>query len=162
MVAGIREAAVCAFPAGPIIFRTGKVRLLLPHEPMNVLSALLMMAPAPGSNPLIGLLPIVAMLAIMYFLLLRPQQKEARRHQEMLKSLKKGDEVVTAGGLYGRILALNEERVSLRVDEGVKVEIERAKIQRVVSRTGAAGSDETAAEKGPERARADRKRSRAS
>ena len=98
----------------------------------------LMMSPAPGSNPLIGLLPIVAMLAIMYFLLLRPQQKEARRHQEMLNALKKGDEVVTVGGLYGKILALSDDRVSLRVDEGVKVEVERAKIMRIVVPSGTA------------------------
>ncbi|MFN2432913.1 MAG: preprotein translocase subunit YajC [Gemmatimonadota bacterium] len=98
---------------------------------------LLMMAPsAPGTNPFVGFLPIVAMLAILYFLLLRPQQKEAKRHQEMLRALKKGDDVVTAGGLFGRILSLNEERVSLRVDEGVKVEVERSKILRLVERTG--------------------------
>ena len=113
---------------------------------MDVLGGAVMMAPAPGSNPLIGLLPIGAMLAIMYLLLWRPQQKEARRHQEMLNALKKGDEVVTAGGLYGRILSLNEERVSLRVDEGVKVEVERAKVARVVTRpAGAAAEKETAA-----------------
>lgn len=99
-----------------------------------------MMPTAPGSNPLIGMLPIVAMLAIMYFLLLRPQQKEARRHQEMLRALKKGDEVVTAGGLYGRILSLTDDRVSLRVDEGVKVEVDRGKIQRLVERPGGSAS----------------------
>ena len=101
----------------------------------------LMMTPAPGGNPLIGMLPLVAMLAIMYFLLLRPQQKEARRHQEMLKALKKGDEVVTMGGLFGRILALNEDRVSLRVDDGVKVEVERSKIARVVERPSGRGAE---------------------
>ncbi|HEY7529396.1 MAG TPA: preprotein translocase subunit YajC [Gemmatimonadota bacterium] len=106
---------------------------------MTLLSAL-MMPTAPGSNPIVGMLPIVAMLGIMYFLLLRPQQKEARRHQEMLRALKKGDEVVTAGGLFGRILSLTDERVSLRVDEDVKVEVERAKILRVVERPGGSAS----------------------
>ncbi|MBA2564374.1 MAG: preprotein translocase subunit YajC [Gemmatimonadetes bacterium] len=100
---------------------------------MQPFAAALMMAGGSG-NPLVSFAPILAMLAIMYFLLLRPQQKEARRHQEMLAALKKGDEVVTVGGLYGKILALNEERVSLRVDEGVRVEVERAKIMRVVGR----------------------------
>lgn len=101
----------------------------------------LMFTPAPGSNPLVGFLPILAMLAIMYFLLLRPQQKEAKRHREMLNALKKGDEVVTVGGLYGKILALTDERVSLRVDEGVKVEVERAKVMRVVGRSGGASPE---------------------
>lgn len=101
---------------------------------MDLVAAAVMMG-QPGGNPIVGLLPIVAMLGIMYFLLLRPQQKEARRHQEMLKALKKGDEVVTVGGLYGRVLALGDERISLRVDDGVKVEVERAKIMRVVERS---------------------------
>ncbi len=103
---------------------------------MAWLGSALMMAPQ-GGNPIVGFLPIVAMLAIMYFLLLRPQQKEARRHQEMLGALKKGDEVVTVGGLYGRILSLTDERVSLRVDEGVKVDVERAKIMRLAQPSGA-------------------------
>ena len=117
---------------------------------MDVLGGLAF-APAPGANPLVGMLPIVAMLAILYFLLLRPQQKEAKRHQQMLNSLKKGDEVVTVGGLYGKILALTDERVSLRVDEGVKVEVERAKIMRVVGRPSGA---ERAPEKAEKRASA--------
>jgi preprotein translocase subunit YajC len=100
---------------------------------MNLLGGALMMGAPPGSNPLLTFMPIVAMLGIMYFLLVRPQQKEAKRHAAMLDQLKKGDEVVTVGGLYGRILAINGDRVSLRVDEGVKVEVERAKIMRVVA-----------------------------
>lgn len=116
---------------------------------MDLLGSALMMAPAPGSNPLIGLLPIVAMFAILYFLLLRPQQKEARRHQEMLSALKKGDEVVTMGGLYGKILALTEERVSLRVDDGVKVEVDRAKVMRIVASASGAGDGSEAGERGP-------------
>lgn len=116
---------------------------------MNGFSLALMMSPAPGTNPIVSFLPILAMLAIMYFLLLRPQQKEARRHQEMLKALKKGDEVVTVGGLYGKILAFTEDRVSLRVDEGVKVEVERAKIMRVVTPSApAAGERPAKPEKG--------------
>lgn len=117
---------------------------------MFPLAALAMPMPA-GSNPIVGMLPLVAMLAIMYFLLLRPQQKEARRHQEMLKALKKGDEVVTIGGMYGRILSLNEERVSLRVDDGVKIEVERTKIARLSGRGAArGGGDGAEAEQGAE------------
>lgn len=100
---------------------------------MDLLGGALMMGAPPGTNPLISFLPIVAMLGIMYFLLVRPQQKEAKRHQQMVNALKKGDEVVTFGGLYGKILGFNGDRVSLRVDEGVKVEVERSKIMRVVS-----------------------------
>jgi preprotein translocase subunit YajC len=98
---------------------------------MHELGALLMMGGQPGGNPLIGMLPIAAMLGIMYFLLVRPQQKEAKRHQEMLNALKKGDEVVTFGGLYGRIVGFSSDRVTLRIADNVKVEVDRAKILRL-------------------------------
>jgi len=88
------------------------------------------------AHKLVSFLPIVAMLGIMYFLLVRPQQREAKLHKKMVNALKKGDEVVTFGGLYGKILGFNGDRVALRVDEGVKVEIERGKIMRVVSGEG--------------------------
>jgi preprotein translocase subunit YajC len=119
----------------------------MPEITVQWVGGALMMGQGPGSNPFMGLLPILAMFGIMYFLLLRPQQKEARRHQEMVKNLKKGDEVVTAGGLFGRILSLSDERVSLRVDEGVKVEVERSKILRVVSRTGPAAEKSAVSQK---------------
>jgi preprotein translocase subunit YajC len=123
---------------------------------MDLLGGALMMGAPPGGNPIIGFLPIVAMLGIMYFLLVRPQQKEAKRHQEMLDALKKGDEVVTFGGLYGRIVAFNADRVALRVDENVKVEVDRSKIMRVVEPPGSSEKAERGerAEKG--KARTDR------
>ncbi len=99
---------------------------------MQPFAAALMMAGGSG-NPLVSFAPILAMLAIMYFLLLRPQQKEARRHQEMLAALKKGDEVVTVGGIYGRIMALDAEKISLRIAESVKIDVERSKIVRVLT-----------------------------
>jgi preprotein translocase subunit YajC len=108
---------------------------------MDLLGGALMMGAPPGTNPLISFMPIVAMLGIMYFLLVRPQQKEAKRHEQMVNALKKGDEVVTFGGLYGKIVGFNGDRVSLRVDEGVKVEIERSKVMRVVSGNGAERSE---------------------
>jgi len=97
----------------------------------------LLMALAPsssGSGGLISLLPIVAMVAIIYFLLIRPQQKEQKRHREMIESLSKGDEVITMGGLYGRIVALNEEKITLKVAENTRVVVERSKVARVKER----------------------------
>ena len=82
---------------------------------------------------LASLLPIAAMIAILWFLLIRPQQKEQQRHREMVRSLKKGDEVVTVGGVYGRIMAIGEERVSLKIAEGVKIDVERNKVVRVLT-----------------------------
>jgi preprotein translocase subunit YajC len=87
-----------------------------------------------GAGGLVGtLLPLVAMMAIIWFLLIRPQQKEQQRHREMVRTLKKGDEVVTLGGLYGKVLSLNDEKVTLRIAENVKVDVERSKIARVLT-----------------------------
>ena len=80
---------------------------------------------------MVTLLPILAMVAIIYFLLIRPQQKEQKRHRDMIASLKKGDEVITAGGLYGRITALNEEKITLKVSENTRIVVERSKIAQV-------------------------------
>ena len=82
---------------------------------------------------LTSMLPIVAMIAILWFLLIRPQQKEQQKHREMVKNLKKGDEVVTVGGIYGRIMSLDQERISLKVSDNVKIDVERSKIVRVVT-----------------------------
>ena len=87
-----------------------------------------------GTGGLVGtLLPLVAMMGIIWFLLIRPQQKEQQRHREMVRSLKKGDEVVTLGGLYGKVLSLTDEKVALRIAENVKVDVERSKIARVLT-----------------------------
>lgn len=95
----------------------------------------LLMALTPSSSEsgggMITLLPIIAMVAIIYFLLIRPQQKEHKRHQAMISTLKKGDEVITAGGVYGRITALNEEKITLKVSDNTKIVVERGKIAQV-------------------------------
>lgn len=80
-----------------------------------------------------SILPIAAMIAILWFLLIRPQRREQQNHLEMVKNLKKGDEVVTAGGIYGRIMALDAEKLSLKVSDNVKIDVERAKVVRVVT-----------------------------
>jgi preprotein translocase subunit YajC len=94
-------------------------------------------SPGQGGGGMTGLLgsmlPIVAMIAILWFLLIRPQQKEQQKHREMVKNLKKGDEVVTVGGLYGRIMSLDAEKVSLKIAENVKIDVERSKVVRVVT-----------------------------
>jgi preprotein translocase subunit YajC len=98
----------------------------------SLLVTLMALAPSSAeSGGLVSLLPIIAMVAIIYFLLIRPQQKEHKRHQQMVSSLKKGDEVVTTGGLYGRITALNDEKITLKVSDNTKLVVERGKIARV-------------------------------
>jgi len=81
-------------------------------------------------------LPIILMFAIIYFLLLRPQQKRQRQQQMMLDSLRKGDRVVTSGGIFGTIVGIKEKQgiVVLRVADTVKIELARASVARIVQK----------------------------
>jgi len=77
-------------------------------------------------------LPLVAIIAIFYFLILRPQKKRQQESQKMLSALRKGDRVVTIGGIHGVIQSVRESTVIVRVDENVKLEFNRAAISGVV------------------------------
>lgn len=87
-----------------------------------------------GPSPFSMLLPLVGMLAIFYFLLIRPQQKRQKEIQKMISALKKGDRVVTASGLYGSIAGLRDDVVVVEIADGVKVEMMRNAITGVVAR----------------------------
>jgi preprotein translocase subunit YajC len=75
---------------------------------------------------------LLAMLGFMYFLLIRPQRQQARRHSEMLDQLKVGDEVITSGGIYGEVTELDAERVMLEIDDDVRVAVAKRAIASVV------------------------------
>jgi preprotein translocase subunit YajC len=81
---------------------------------------------------LISLLPILAMVAIIYFLLIRPQQKEQARHRTMVEGLRQGDEVVTVGGVYGKIVTIQGDKLKLKVDEKTTLTVEKAKVARLI------------------------------
>lgn len=66
---------------------------------------------------------ILALFAILYFLMIRPQQQRAKKHQEMVRNLKVNDQIITAGGIIGTIVKLKEETVILRVADGVRIEL---------------------------------------
>jgi preprotein translocase subunit YajC len=84
-----------------------------------------------AGGPGIGLIiQVVIVFAIMYFLLIMPQRREQKRHRQMLAELKRGDEVVTAGGLIGEIVHINETAVTLKTGEA-RVVVERARIARL-------------------------------
>jgi preprotein translocase subunit YajC len=91
------------------------------------------MAPSPGGTSgsasiLIQLIPMIAIFAIFFFLLIRPQQKQRRERESMLAGLKKGDRVVTTGGLIGTITNLTEHTVTLRIADSVRVECLRSAV----------------------------------
>lgn len=80
---------------------------------------------------LMGFLPLILMFAIFYFLLIRPQQKKAKAHRAMLEGLKKGDYVITGGGLYGRIVEVNGDEMTINLGQ-TEVKVARAYVSGMV------------------------------
>lgn len=82
-----------------------------------------------GAGGLISsFLPLIIIFAIFYFLLIRPQQKKAKQHREMLSAVKKGDKVITSGGIYGLVESVTDRTVVLKIAENVKVKFGKAYI----------------------------------
>ncbi|HSW35201.1 MAG TPA: preprotein translocase subunit YajC [Candidatus Limnocylindrales bacterium] len=86
----------------------------------------------PSLDALGPFLPLILLFAVFYFLLIRPQQKQQKQRQEMLKNLKKGDRVLTIGGVYGLIKEIDDKTIMLRVAENVNLKVARAAVDRVV------------------------------
>lgn len=96
-------------------------------------------SPAGGGNGggIMSVLPLmIGMFAIMYFLIIRPQQKQRKDREALLAAVKKGDRVVTSSGIYGTVVGLSENTVTLKVAEQVKLEFERSAIGRIVPAAG--------------------------
>ncbi|WP_298435684.1 preprotein translocase subunit YajC [uncultured Jannaschia sp.] len=84
--------------------------------------------------------PLILIFAIMYFLLIRPQQKKVKEHKAMVEALRRGDQVVTQGGLIGKVSKVKEDgELEVEIAEGVKVRVVRATIAQVLSKTEPAG-----------------------
>jgi preprotein translocase subunit YajC len=86
-------------------------------------------APAAAQQDLLGMLfPFVILFVVFYFMLIRPQSKRAKEHKSMVEAASKGDEVVTQGGLYGKITAVSEEYLQVQLADNVEVKIQRGAI----------------------------------
>jgi preprotein translocase subunit YajC len=97
-------------------------------------SLALLAAPREGGNAtFIFLLQMAAIFFIFYFILIRPQRKEQERHRNMIDQLKKGDEVVTNGGIIGTVIHTQEDRLTIKTGENTRIVVERGRIARVVS-----------------------------
>jgi preprotein translocase subunit YajC len=94
-----------------------------------------------GPSPLVTILPFILIFIIMYFLVIRPQQKKARAHQEMLNKLKKNDEVMTSGGIYGKVISLADNVVTLEVAPNVRIRVHRPQISAVVTGEKSSGKE---------------------
>lgn len=103
---------------------------------MFITEAYAQAAPAPGGGSfLIQLLPFILILAIMYFLIIRPQQKRLKEHRDMIASIRRGDTVVTAGGMVGKVTKLiGDAELQVELAEGVRVRVVRNTIAEVRTR----------------------------
>ena len=96
---------------------------------------------APAAFDFVSLMPLVLIFVVFYFLLIRPQQKKMKQHREMIASLKRGDKVLTSGGIIGTIVKVEEEEGVLLVEiaKDVRVRIARGTVSDLVGKPGAAG-----------------------
>lgn len=82
-------------------------------------------------NPMLQMFPLLLVFIIFYFMLIRPQQNKEKERLNMLKNIKKNDEVVTSGGIHAVVLNVKERTATLRVDDNVKIEVDKDAIARV-------------------------------
>lgn len=97
---------------------------------------------AGGGFDIISLLPLVLIFVVFYFLLIRPQQKKAKQHREMIAAVRRGDSVITGGGIVGKVTkVIGDDRVQIEIADGVRVQVARGTLADVVSKSEPATSE---------------------
>ena len=96
-------------------------------------------APAGWQRGLANFFPLILVFAILYFMWIRPEQKRAKAHKEMVRNARAGDKVVTSGGIHGKVTSVTEQTVKIQIADKVEIEVERAAIGRVADK--ASGSE---------------------
>ena len=94
-----------------------------------------------GPGPMMTIIPFALIFVIMYFMVIRPQQKKSKEHQDLLNKLKKNDEVMTSGGIYGKVVDLKETVVTLEVAPNVRIRVHRPQISAVLTGEKSAGKE---------------------
>jgi len=89
-------------------------------------------APGGAESSLLSMLPLVLMFVVLYFVMIRPQMKRQKEHKAMIEAIVKGDEVVTSGGLLGKISKVGESYLTLEVAAGVELQVQRGAIVQVL------------------------------
>ncbi len=107
---------------------------------VNTAFAMGQKAGAAGGGGFTAFVPLILMFVIFYFLLIRPQQKKAKEHQKMIDNLKKGDRVLTSGGIHGTITSLGDTSITLEIADKVKIKLARGNIAALLN-TAPAASD---------------------
>lgn len=92
--------------------------------------------PGQAPSPLMQLVPLIVVFAVMYFFMIRPQMKRQKQHQALLSQLKRGDEVVTASGIFGRIEGLTDHFITLEVAPDVRIKVLRTQVATLASSVG--------------------------
>lgn len=105
---------------------------------MDNAGAQLILAQAAPPDALLQFVPFALILGVFYFLLIRPQQQKAKEHEDFVKGLKKGELVVTTSGLFGRVIELRDQDVTLEIAPNVRVRYERSKISAAVKQAASA------------------------
>jgi preprotein translocase subunit YajC len=103
--------------------------------PVFISSAFAQTAPAAGGDvqsSLMSMLPLVLMFVVLYFVMIRPQMKKQKEHRAMVEALAKGDEVVTAGGLLGKVSKIGESFIGVEIANGVEVQLQRSAVVQVL------------------------------
>ncbi len=85
-------------------------------------------AASPAASGMASFLPLILIFGVFYFLLIRPQQKKAKQHQQFLNELKKGAKVLTGGGIHGKITGLTDSTVTMEIADGVRIKVNRGSI----------------------------------
>ena len=99
-----------------------------------------------GQSMLITIAPLILIFAVFYFLLIRPQQKKAKVHRQMLGAINRGDKVVTGGGIIGKVTkVISDQELAVEIAEGVKVRVQRNMVAGVVPKDGGAAMEATPA-----------------
>ncbi|OYQ33842.1 preprotein translocase subunit YajC [Niveispirillum lacus] len=98
-------------------------------------------APGGGMESLMSLAPLVLIFVVFYFLLIRPQQKKLKEHKAMLEALRRGDKVVTGGGIVGTIVKVADDEATVEIAENVRVRVLRSTITAVLAKTEPAGDE---------------------
>ena len=97
---------------------------------MNSLAFITLMAPQPGSSPWMSFLPLLLIIVVFWFFMIRPQMKRQKELTNFRNTLKKGDSILTTGGIYGTVFDIKEQYVIIEVDDKIKMKVDKAAIMK--------------------------------
>jgi len=107
-----------------------------------ILNFMLMLAPAEGGNPMVSFAFLAAVFGIMYFFMIRPQQKKMKDQRNFITDLQKGDKVVTNGGIHGKVAKVEENTILLELDSNTKIRVEKSFISVDFSKLATSNSNQ--------------------